>query len=208
MSRINPYGLSSEVYAKLYNVWKNMIDRCYNPKCDRYYTYGGRGIRVCAEWLNDVHAFVPWALRNGWNPDLWIERIDVNGDYCPENCTFLPRKEQMRNRTNNITITIDGETKCMAEWCEIFGCEFGTAWMRYKSGSAKRDKDIFYPGSLKRLYNQVLQTTMDGEPVHQYMSFAEAANVAGVHTETMRKVTNRENNCLNGYRWFAVDGRW
>lgn len=207
MSKINPYGLSSKEYARLYNVWKNMIDRCYNPKNQRYYTYGARGIRVCDEWLNDVHAFVPWALRNGWHRDLWIERIDVNGDYCPENCTFIPRKEQMRNRTNNINITIDGETKCMAEWCEIFGCEFGTAWMRYKKGVYPSNSLLFYPGDLRDIrHPRIIQLTFDGEVVAEYKRMSEAAKAVGVTTDTIRRTLNRKNNTTAGYRWQYEDG--
>lgn len=141
MSKLNPYELSSKDYAKLYNVWKNMNDRCYNEKSQRYYTYGARGITVCQEWRENFHAFAPWALRNGWKPDLWIERKNVNGCYCPENCTFLGRKDQMRNRTNNVNITIGGETKCMAEWCEIFGCDFKKALARYNSLKMDQNPD-------------------------------------------------------------------
>lgn len=200
MSAKNPYGLSSEIYAKLYNVWKNMNDRCYNEHCDRYYTYGARGIQVCQEWRENFHAFAPWAIRNGWNPDVWIERIDVDGDYCPENCTFLGRKEQMRNRTNNINITIDGETKCLAEWCEIFGCRFGTAWARYKNGN--RDfHEVFYPGDLRDLKPHIIQLTLDGEVVAEYQRITEACDKTGVATSVIRRVCEGKGKTGGGYRW-------
>lgn len=151
MSKINDYGLSSKDYARLYDVWKNMIDRCTNSHNDRYYTYGARGVSVCREWMENFHTFAKWALSHGWFPDLWIERKDVNGAYCPENCTFATRKEQMRNKTNNIRITIEGDEKCLAEWCEMFDMRFGTVWYRYAVGGYRDPEYLFFKGDLRTL---------------------------------------------------------
>jgi len=151
VSRINAYGLSSENYAKLYGVWKNMLCRCCNKRNERFYTYGKRGITVCKEWCEGFHPFAKWALENGWNPDLWIERKDVNGMYCPANCTFIGRKEQMRNKTNNIRITIEGSERCLAEWCEIFDVPFKTAWMRGRRHGYSDTNLIFYKGDIRDL---------------------------------------------------------
>lgn len=150
MSVINQYGLSSSDYAKLYDVWRNMICRCTDTQNDRYYTYGARGVSVCREWGESFHDFVKWALANGWKPGLWIERKNVDGDYCPENCTFLPRKEQMRNKTNNIKITIEGDERCLAEWCEIFGVAFATVWARYRHYGYTDPDLLFYKGDLRK----------------------------------------------------------
>ena len=201
MSQLNPYGLSSKDYAKLYGVWKNMNDRCYNEKSQRYYTYGARGITVCQEWRENFHAFAPWALRNGWNPDLWIERKDVNGCYCPENCTFLGRKEQMRNRTNNVNITIDGETKCMAEWCEIFGCDFKKAWARYNSSKINDMREVFYSGDLRDLKPHIIQLTVDGEVDSEYARITAAQNESGVNASSIRNVCRGKGKTGGGYRW-------
>lgn len=201
MSQINPYGLSSKDYAKLYGVWRNMNDRCYNENCDRYINYGGRGISVCQEWRENFHAFAPWALRNGWTPDLWIERVDVNGDYCPENCTFLSRKEQMRNKTSNIRITIDGETKCMTEWCEIFGCDFFKAWARYKARNITDPREVFYAGDLRDLKPSIIQLTLDGEVVAEYARITDAQNETGVNASVIRNVCKGKGKTGGGYRW-------
>lgn len=82
-----------------YNSWKKMRQRCMNPKHPDYRIYGGRGIRVCDRWLNDVCAFVE---DMGVRPPgrYSLERVDVNGDYCPENCVWLPMAYQAKNRTN------------------------------------------------------------------------------------------------------------
>lgn len=132
MSKKNAYGLSSGVYAKLYDVWHNMNKRCHNKESDRYYAYGKRGIAVCEQWRTDFHAFARWALENGWEPCLSLERVDVDGMYCPENCTIITMAEQMRNKTNNVRITIDGVERCLMEWCEIYDVPFKRTWYRYK----------------------------------------------------------------------------
>ena len=83
---------------RLYRIWTNMKTRCYNPKCIAYERYGGRGITVCDEWLHDYSAFRTWALENGYNEDLSIDRVDNNDGYHPNNCRWATVKEQNSNR--------------------------------------------------------------------------------------------------------------
>lgn len=206
MSEINPYGLSSKDYAKLYNSWKNMISRCYDERSQRYYTYGERGIRVCDDWLNDCHAFIRFALTNGWRPGLSIERIDVDGDYCPENCTFITMAEQMRNKTSNVYITIAGETKCLTEWCEIFNVSAKTVFARYYSGV--RDVDtLFYKGDL-RTRCKIVQLSCDGEIVKEYARAIDAERETGISASAIRNACRRKGRA-GAYRWrkevFASD---
>ena len=93
-----------------------MKDRCYRNSCSNYCDYGGRGIKICDEWLNDFSTFKEWALSNGYREGLTIERKDVNGDYCPENCCWIPKSEQAKNRRNSHFITYKGETKTLSDW--------------------------------------------------------------------------------------------
>lgn len=118
---------------RLYNIWAGMIERCTNKNHNRYKDYGGRGIKVCKWWLNNV-IFFNWALKNGYKEDLTLERNDVNGNYSPFNCSWKTRKEQSRNTRKNVKIEINGVTKVFAEWCEIYGAKYKLAHERMKKG--------------------------------------------------------------------------
>lgn len=117
---ISTHGLSSSD-KRLYFIWVDMIRRCTNPRRGAYKNYGGRGIRVCSEWM-DAKIFGEWAEASGYKSDLTLDRIDVNGDYNPNNCRWIPLGEQSGNRRNSLVITAWGETKTLAEWRKDIRC--------------------------------------------------------------------------------------
>jgi len=111
--RETKHGLS---HHKLYGLYNGIIGRCTYPSHCSYHNYGGRGIFVCEEWLNDFVSFFDWAIENGWEEGLTIDRIDPNGNYCPNNCRFVTVKVQANNKRNNRLLTAFGETKTVANW--------------------------------------------------------------------------------------------
>ena len=149
MSRKNKFGISSQELESLYNMWRNMIRRCCDKNSDRYYTYGARGIDVCEEWKNDFHSFVKFAIENGWEKGLSIERKNTNENYCPQNCCFITMSRQARNKTNNVLLDYNGKTKCVVEWCEELGISPKTVYKRIYDGHTDANV-ILYNGDLRR----------------------------------------------------------
>lgn len=120
--------------TKLYKIHIGMKQRCYNKKAANYHNYGGRGITMCDAWKTDFMSFYTWAIENGYKEGLTIDRIDNNGNYCPENCRWATDLEQHRNTRNNRLITYNNETHCLAEWAELFGIRSNTLRQRLRWG--------------------------------------------------------------------------
>ena len=128
---------------RILNLWQTMKQRCENPNREKYAMYGGRGIRVCDEW-HDSHAFVEWALANGYEPGKQLDRTDNDGDYSPENCRWVTPKENCRNTRRNKHLTLCGLTKTVAEWCETLDIsEFTIYWWIREYGEKGCEKRVY-----------------------------------------------------------------
>lgn len=121
-------------YTRLYNIWLNMKQRCSNPKASHYEYYGGKGVSVCEEWKKSFSTFRDWALSNGYEDGLTIDRIKSDKDYCPENCRWVTHLKQMSNTTRNVMLTYQGETHSLSEWSRIVGVPYGTLKSRLRYG--------------------------------------------------------------------------
>lgn len=119
--------------TKLYEVFKTMHRRCEAKTANRYAYYGGRGISVCPEW-RDYDTFRDWALSNGYSDGLSLDRIDNDGDYCPENCRWSDMREQSNNRRNNVLTEVNGECRTTAEWARILGVSYWKARYLVETG--------------------------------------------------------------------------
>jgi len=84
--------------TRLYGIWRDIKSRVLNLKSKKYNDYGGRGITICDEWKDDFMSFYTWAMSNGYSDELSIDRIDNDGNYCPENCRWTTRVIQTRNQ--------------------------------------------------------------------------------------------------------------
>ena len=126
-------------YAKghLYNSWHSMKQRCLNNKCKSFEHYGGRGIKICEIWL-DFIPFMQWALLNGYKDNLTIERINVNGNYEPTNCTWITQAEQTLNTRRNVNITFNGVTMCRKLWANKIGISNSALTKRLENWSLEK----------------------------------------------------------------------
>lgn len=122
--------LHGKSHEKIYKTWKSMKERCENPNTKSYKIYGAEGKRVCDEWLHDFQAFHDWAMANGYEEGLTIERIDGTKGYSPDNCTWATKTEQMNNIRNNKHLTYNNETKTRAQWAREIGINYNTLIFR------------------------------------------------------------------------------
>lgn len=112
--------------SRLYHIWRNMKARCYRKNSSSYKNYGAKGIIVCEEWKNNFMTFYNWAIANGYDDNLTIDRIDNNRMYEPNNCRWTTRKEQNNNTSRNVYITFNGITLTRNQWAEKIGINKGT----------------------------------------------------------------------------------
>ena len=131
--------------SRLYNTWSCMRKRCYNPNDKRYKKYGGRGITICDEWL-DYDNFYEWAMANGYQDDLSIERIDVNGNYEPSNCTWIPMSKQGDNTTRTVKHNINGRLMTIRQIANELGVSYGAVQHRIQRKQSLEGKYRGYDG--------------------------------------------------------------
>jgi hypothetical protein len=125
------HGYSNK--ERLYQTWKNMRRRCFDPTNNRWEHYGGKGITICPEW-NDYVLFREWAMSSGYNDDLTIDRIDVNGNYCPDNCRWVDAKTQANNVSRNHIIEYEGKKMTMSEFAGYLGISYSALQHRIERG--------------------------------------------------------------------------
>lgn len=130
--------LPRESRDRLYHIWRGMKDRCFNPSSKNYELYGGKGIKVCNEWL-EFPAFMEWSISHGYTDELSIDRINGNGDYCPENCRWATAIEQSNNRYTNKYIEFNGKRLSYSQWARETGLHKNTIRMRILSGWSVED---------------------------------------------------------------------
>lgn len=118
----------------LFNVWIGMRNRCYQKNTKYYSNYGGRGIVVCPEWKDNFETFEKWALTNGYQKGLSIDRKDVNGNYEPSNCKWSTNKQQCNNKRNNHYISFNGKTQSLQMWADETGIDRSVIGYRLKKG--------------------------------------------------------------------------
>lgn len=132
MSKISKkHGMSK---TKIYHVWQTMIQRCENPNTKSYKHYGGRGVTIYQEWLEDFVNFYNWAMENGYSDGLSIDRIDNDKGYFPDNCRWVSKVVQSNNTRRNKYLEYNKEIHTIAEWSRILNIPYYTLQSRIKRG--------------------------------------------------------------------------
>jgi len=133
-----------ESTTRIYRIWYGIIRRTEDSSRKEYKDYGALGIRMCQEWRDSYEAFRNWAISNGYNDTLSIDRIDASGDYEPINCRWTNKSGQERNKKNTRYLTIDGVSKTPVEWSEVSGIP--EYQIRKRSARGWSDKEaVFKP---------------------------------------------------------------
>lgn len=133
--RITTHGMTG---TRLFTLYNAMLARCHNPRSKNYAYYGARGIKVCPKWC-DAQIFFRWALSNGYDDNLTIDRIDNSKGYTPENCRWVTAKVNQNNRTNNRRITVKGVTRTLTEWADLRGITSTTLACRINRGWSEEE---------------------------------------------------------------------
>lgn len=118
--RNRTHGLNN---TPIYNLWHCVKQRCYYKKHIGWKHYGGKGIKMCDSWRDDFKSFYDWCIDNGYKKGLTIDRIDSNGNYCPENCRFVTYKIQGNNRCTNVFLEYENERKTISQWADDERCK-------------------------------------------------------------------------------------
>ena len=137
-------------YTRLYKEWRSMKNRCYCDSWEDYGNYGGRGIVVCPEWRDNFEAFRDWALVNGYQDNLTLDRVNVNGNYEPSNCRWATRKQQANNTRRSLYLEYNGEVKTAKEWADALGLNYNTLYSRITTKGWSIEKALTTPPVSKR----------------------------------------------------------
>lgn len=144
--------MKSKLELKIDRAYYAMKDRCYNSNYNKYHNYGGRGIKVCDEWLKDKSKFIQWSLQNGVALELSLDRIDTNGNYEPSNCRWVSMKTQQNNRRDNIKIKYKGNIYSIEELQNKLGIKYKTLYARIKHYNYNCKDIVEMPLGFKRNY--------------------------------------------------------
>ena len=171
--------------TSIYRTYAHMKERCNNPNCKDYKYYGEKGVKVCEEWQDNFQAFYDWAMVNGYNDTLTIDRINVNGDYTPDNCRWVTMKVQCNNKSCNIQITYNGKTQNLKQWSDELGISYRTLYQRISVRHWDTDKAL---GTKENA--SIKQITYNGKT----QTMKEWANEVGINYRTLAAR-------LNQYHW-------
>lgn len=138
--RLTTHGKSK---TRIYNIYHNMRNRCYNKNNSRYADYGGRGIFVCKEWMDSFESFARWSYKNGYTDSMTIDRIDNDGPYSPVNCRWVNLDTQANNKRKTLYFEFFGVKMSLRQWIDFMGWNYKKYYGRFYRGyETFREEDV------------------------------------------------------------------
>lgn len=182
-------------HTRIYRIWQAMKNRCLNPNTANFEYYGKKGVSVCGEWINNFNAFYEWSINNGYTDELTIDRIDVSGNYEPNNCRWVTMKEQCnKNKTNIYQIKLHGEIYSLRDFVDIVGESYSKLQTRlYRGKCTIRDIEEEYNSKglyLNEYQKKAMTTCMPSSSNPLYMLFMlgeEIGELQGKFSKAIRK---------------------
>lgn len=187
--------------TSLYHIWSGMKQRCSQKNNERYKDYGGRGISYCEEW-EEFKNFATWAYQSGYKDGLSIERKDVNGNYCPENCCWITLPEQSKNRRPSLRLVDkDGEERLMVDIAGEVGISANVVRARYRAGWDLYSA-VYTPLMMQTVKRKVLKLDMNtGKVLQEYESIGKAATDVGVDRSNISRCCSGKLKHAAGFLW-------
>lgn len=184
-----------------YRCWRNVKCRCIYPYAVGYKNYGGRGITFCKKWETFQGFYED--MYSTYKEGLTIERIDPNGNYCPENCTWIPRSNQNDNTRKTVRFEYKGQTKTLKQWAVSFGINYNTLYNRLFTYGIPAEQ-AFKNTSLrtgKHLRKAILKLNKSGEVLKEYESIVSAEKDSGKDASTIWLALNGYTKTAGGFKW-------
>lgn len=184
--------------SRIYQIWLHMKHRCFNPKDKEYHRYGGRGISICDEWINNrgFENFYNWAINNDYQEDLTIDRINNDDNYEPNNCRWVNRKEQMNNVGYNIYLRLEDKEHTIAQWSDILGIKQNTIQARKKYHNYDDRAALLKPPTCQK---KVRVTSVDNKIKIDFNSCKEASEYIGCDRSSITQCAQGKIKSTHGY---------
>ena len=191
----------------LYSTWHGMRQRCLDPNSSHFANYGGRGVIICEEWLNDYTKFYDWALENGACKQLTLDRIDLNGNYEPSNCRWADAETQMNNTTQNRFIEYKGERLTVTQWSRKTKIQEGTIRARLDKYGYSVGQALGYEPHTTKVWDRshtrkiVNQYSLNGDFIKKWTSVQDASDALNISISSIRNCATGVYKTGNGFIW-------
>lgn len=185
------YNLDKKDIKRLHSIFKSMKERCYNLLSKDFPVYGGRGIKICDQWLLNIDEFVKWSVNNGYKSNLSIDRINVNGNYEPSNCRWISLNEQARNKTTTIYINYKGERRTLLSVLEENGIR--------NNYNVYRDRIVRSNWDIEKAMQEPIRTHLKKDSLNTLICYLKNNNIEKINIKEFCENNNINVNTFRGY---------